>query len=106
MLPIPTTLKKKSMPVDRAFLQPRSVAAPPQGDFTFPPVVKIYEADSAAGLELLMDGDFSIQAASIAEFWVIESVQYATTVVKPEVGMNPAVVLYSALVWATQVKKV
>ena len=94
------------MPVDRAYLKPRSVDVPPQGDFVFPPVVKIFESDTAAGLEALLDADFSIQQQSITEFWVIESIQYAVTVIRPEVGMNPAVVRYSALVWATKVGKV
>ena len=94
------------MPVDRAYLKPRSVDVPPQGDFTFPPVVRLFEADSALGLELLLAADFSVQQTSITEFWVIEAIQYATTVIRQESGMHPAVVLYSALVWATKVEKV
>ena len=94
------------MPVDRAYLKPRSVDVPPQGDFVYPPVVKIYEADSAAGLEALLSADFGIQQQSITEFWVIESIQYATTVLAQELGMQVAVVKYSALVHATKVEKV
>jgi hypothetical protein len=94
------------MPVDRAYLKPRSVDVPPQGDFVFPPVVKIFESDTAAGLEALMDADFGIQQESITEFWVIESIQYSVSVIKLETGANDHMALYSALVWATKVEKV
>jgi hypothetical protein len=94
------------MPVDRAYLKPRSVDVPPQGDFVFPPVVKIFESDTAAGLEALLDADFGIEQQSITEFWVIESIQYAVVVTAMWAGMTPPVLLYSALVWATKVEKV
>ena len=38
--------------------------------------------------------------------YVVESIQYATTVVLPMVGMNPPVVRYSALVWLTRAIKI
>lgn len=94
------------MPVDRAYLKPRSVDVPPQGDFVFPPVVKLFEADTAAGLQALLDVDFGIEQQSITEFWVIESIQYAVVVTAMWSGMTPPVLLYSALVWATKVEKV
>lgn len=94
------------MPVDRAYLKPRSVDVPPQGDFAYPPVVKLFEADTAAGLEAMMDADFGIQRQSITEYWVIESIQYAVVVTAMWSGMVPPKLLYSALVWATKVEKV
>jgi hypothetical protein len=94
------------MPVDRAYLKPRSVDVPPQGDFVFPPVVKIFEAGTAAGLQALLDADFGIEQQSLTEFWVVESIQYAVVVTAMTSGMTPAELLYSALVWATKVEKV
>ena len=92
--------------VDRAFLKPRSVDAPPQGDHTFIPKVVVLEADSAAGLSALLSADFATNAASSTAYWVIESVKYQVVVTQPAVGMQPAELRYSALVHATQVAKV
>ena len=94
------------MPVSRSFLQPRSVTKPSQGDFQYTPIVEIFEADSAAGLQALLVADVGAQSVDNENFWVIESIEYQVAVPKPAIGMNPAEMKYSALVWATQVKKV
>ena len=94
------------MPVSRAFLKPVTVEPLPQGDFEYGPVVNVYESDTAQGLEDLMAGAATTNAQATDWFWVIESVQYQVVVTKPAVGNNPAEMLYSALVWATQVRKV
>jgi len=94
------------MPVDRAYLKPRSVDVPPQGDFVYPPVVKLFESDTSAGLQALLNADFGIDQQDLTAFWVIESVQYAVAVTKMAQGNNSAELLYSALVWATRVEKV
>lgn len=94
------------MPVTRAYLKPRSVERPPQGDFSYLPVVKLHEADTAAGLEALMDTEFGVNSLATTELWVIESIEYQVAVLKPAVGMNPAQLSYSALIHATRAKKV
>jgi hypothetical protein len=90
---------------NRGFLKPRSVNEPPQGDFLYLPVVVIKEAATAAELEALLNIGANGQSLDTDWFWVIERIDYEVVVVKPEVGMNPAVLLYSALVHATQVIK-
>lgn len=90
---------------DRGFLRPRSVIEPPQGDFIYLPVVKLYESDTSAGLEALLNIGAGFQSADTDWYWVIEDIEYQVAVVRPEIGMNPAVLSYSALVWATQVIK-
>lgn len=94
------------MPVSRAFLKPRSVDIPPQGDYQYLPIIRLVEADSASGLEALLSTGFGIDSQSVDELYVVESIQYSTTVAKAAQGNNPAIVLYSALVWATQAKRV
>ena len=88
--------------VDRAFLKPTSVNIPPQGDFSFLPVVKAFEADSIAALNALLDVDFGVQAQSTTEYWVVEDVKYQVFLTPPPM---PAV-KYSALVHATKVNRV
>jgi hypothetical protein len=89
---------------NRAFLQPTTVREPSQGDFTYLPVVKLYEATTAAALEDLMSVDFGINQQSITEYWVVEEIKYEVVVTAMKSGMTPAELLYSALVWATKVE--
>lgn len=90
---------------NRGFLRPRSVIEPPQGDFIYLPRVFLYESDTAAGLEATMNPAFQLEGQDTDWYWVIEDIDYQTAVVKPAQGMNPAILSYSALVWATQVLK-
>ena len=90
---------------DRGFLRPRSVIEPPQGDFIYLPRVFLYEADTAAGLQATMNPVFQLESEDTDWYWVIEDIEYEVAVVKPAIGMNPAILSYSALVWATQVLK-
>lgn len=90
---------------NRGFLRPRSVDDPAQGDFLYLPVFFIREADTAAELETLLNLNAGIQSQDPDWYWVIEDVEYQTTVLDQEQGMQPAVLKYSALIWATQVIK-
>ena len=90
---------------NRGFLRPRSVIEPPQGDFIYLPRVFLYEADTAAGLQAAMNPAFQLESQDTDWFWVIEDIEYEVAVARPEIGMNPAILSYSALVWATQVLK-
>ena len=90
---------------DRGFLRPRSVDDPAQGDFLYLPRVFTYEADTAAALADEMNIGAGIQSQDTDWYWVIEDIEYQTTVLSQELGMQPAVLKYSALVWATQVIK-
>jgi hypothetical protein len=92
--------------VSRVFLKPRSVQEPYEGDFQYLPIVKIYEADTAAALEAQMSLDFGIESESLTQYTVVESIQYSVAVIKMETGANDHMALYSALVHATQVLKV
>lgn len=94
------------MPVDRAFLKPRSVDKPPQGDFVYLPQIFLLEDTTQAGLEAQFTAQTEIRQQSIAEFWVVESVQYSTAVTAPKTGMNPAEMLYSVMIHATKCLKV
>jgi hypothetical protein len=88
------------MPVSRVFLKPRSVELPSQGDYEFVPLVRVYEADSAANLESQLNAEFGVQSTSTTEFYVIEDIEY-------QVRYKPAPMAewrYSALVWATKVR--
>lgn len=88
---------------DRGFLRPRSVIEPPQGDFVYLPRVFLYEADTAAELEDLMNPGFGAQSQDTDWYWVIESIQYQVATTRLH-NTQPKV-RYSALVWATQVLK-
>lgn len=90
---------------DRGFLRPRSVNPPAQGDFIYIPTIVGYEADTLAALVLQMNVGAGIQNTEPDWWWVVEQIQYETTVVKPEIGMNPAIIKYSAMVWLTKVIK-
>lgn len=92
--------------VDRAFLRPRSVIEPPQGDYQYFPIVRFYEDTTRAGLQAQMNVTFSVDAQSLSEFWVIEQVEFDVEVTKPAVGGNPAELIWTAMVWATQAIKV
>ena len=92
--------------VDRAWLRPMSVREPPQGDFTFLPVVKAFEDTTLAGLNSQLDADFGVRSQSLNELWVLEEIEYQVSVTKTAVGGNPAELHYSALIWATKVQKV
>ena len=94
------------MAVNRAFLKPRSVDKPPQGDFEYIPIMLVVESDSAAGLEDELNIGTTTQAQDTTAYYVVESVQYSTTVLQQAVGMNPAVVKCSALIWITRALKV
>jgi len=90
---------------NRGYLRPRSVIEPPQGDFVYIPRIFTYESDTAVGLALEMTVGLEIQSQDPDWYWVVEDVEYQVTVIKLAIGMNPAVLSYSALVWATQVIK-
>ena len=94
------------MSISRAFLRPRSVMEPPQGDFEYVPVIRGYEDTTLAGLNAKLQTEKDIQAASVDELFVIEEIEYQVVVTKPSIGGNPAELLYSAMVWATEVVKV
>ena len=92
--------------VDRAWLRPMSVREPPQGDFSFLPVVKAFEDTTLAGLNSQLDADFGVRSQSLNELWVLEEIEYQVSVTKTAVGGNPAELHYSALIWATKVQRV
>ena len=92
--------------VDRAWLRPMSVREPPQGDFTFLPVVKAFEDTTLAGLNSQLDADFGVRSQSLNELWVLEEIEYQVSVTKSAVGGLPAELHYSALIWATKVERV
>ena len=83
-----------------------SVREPPQGDFTFLPVVKAFEDTTLAGLNSQLDASFGVQSQSVQELWVLEEIEYQVSVTKTAVGGNPAELHYSALIWATKVQRV
>jgi hypothetical protein len=91
---------------NRAFLKPRSVQEPYEGAFSYLPVVRTYEADSAAGLEALMSAGVQVESQDTTAYWVVESVQYSTAVVQTMLGGNPPIVRYSALLHATKILKI
>jgi hypothetical protein len=91
---------------DRAFLRPRSVIEPPQGDFRYLPEYRLYEAPTAALLQDALNLEAGVDQQDLLNFWVVEEIQYQVAVLKQEIGMTPAVMSYSAVVRATQVIKV
>lgn len=93
------------MPVTRAFLKPASMEhAAPQGDFQYLPVIRLYEASTAAQLEADMNAQFGGQSADDTAYFVIESIQYQVAVTR--LHNNQPDVRYSALVHATSMVKV
>ena len=87
-----------------SFLRPLSVQLPPQGAYEFLPQVFIYEDTSAAGLEALINAEKVTLGGDVDNFWVIESVEYQVTYAP--IPMDNSRVLYSALVHATQIRKI
>ena len=91
------------MPVTRAFLKPRSVDGPPQGDFVYVPLFLFFESTTLAGLRAQLDAETQLQQQSTLELYVIEEIEYQVVVTQS--GPNPGM-LYSAMVWATKAVKV
>ena len=94
------------MSVSRAFLQPRSVAQPPQGDFEYAPVFRLFEDTTFAGLEAQLNAMRVDLSGSDTSLYVIEEIEYQVVVTKHSLGGMPAEKLYSAMIWATEVLKV
>ena len=92
--------------VDRAWLRPVSVREPPQGDFSYLPIVRAFEDTTLAGLNSQLDASFGVQSQSVQELWVLEEIEYQVSVTKPAIGGMPAELHYSALIWATKVERV
>lgn len=92
--------------VNRAYLRPRSVDNPPQGDFQYSPAMVILEDTTQAGLQAQLVSEFNTNAQDMDRFWVIEQVEYTVVVTNPATGVSPAKLLYSVLVWATKAEKV
>jgi hypothetical protein len=85
------------------FLRPTSVVQPYGGDFDYLPQVFLYEDTTIAGLEAQLSDRATIQAVDPDNYWVVESVEYQVVVTKHALGMDPAEMNYSAMVYATQV---
>ena len=91
------------MPVSRAYLKPRSVDQPPQGDFEYLPIIKGFEDSTLAGLNAQLDAEKQVQAQSVDYFYVVEEIEYQVVVTK--LGPNPDM-LYSAMVFGWEIRKV
>jgi hypothetical protein len=91
---------------DRAFLKPRSVSEPPQGDFRYLPEYRLYEAPTAALLQEALNLQVSVDTQDILNYWVVEEIQYQVAVLKHALGADSAEMSYSAVVRATQVVKI
>ena len=89
-----------------SFLKPRSVIDPPQGALQYSPEIFGYEGDTLAELVTAMNAGAGIQAVDPDNFYVVESVEYQVAVTKPAIGMTPAEMKYSALVWATRCERI
>ncbi|MDB4312221.1 hypothetical protein N9937_02200 [bacterium] len=82
-----------------SYLKPRSVELPAQGAFQFRPSVFLLEDSSMAGLQAQLNAEVVTQQSDPANYWVIEDIQYVVS--KDSPGM-----LYSVMIWATQVEKI
>lgn len=94
------------MPVTRAFLRPKSVNEPPQGDFEYIPLFQAFEDTTLAGLNAQLDLDIQAQAQSTTSYYVIEEIEYQVVVTQPKTGMVGPELLYSCMIWATEIRKV
>ena len=80
------------MPVTRAFLKPITVQQPPQGDYEYIPEVHGYEGSTLTELINQMNLGVGVLSLDLENYYVVEDVQYETTVLAQELGMQPAVV--------------
>lgn len=86
---------------DRAFLQPKSMDMPVQGDWEFSPVYVFLEDTTMAGLQAQLDAASIAQQQNLTDLYVIEEIEYQVVVTKPAIGMNPAELLYTCMVWGS-----
>ena len=91
---------------NRAFLRPRSVDDPPQGDYEYKPRIIGFEDVTLAGLLAKILASTEFQALSLDVFWVVEEIEYEVVVTKLAVGGLPAELNYSCLVWYTEALKI
>ena len=86
--------------VDRAFLKPRSVELPSQGDFQFTPIIRVFDEATPAALQAAMTADFGVQQQSTTDYYVIEEIDYQVyNTLSPMAETR-----YSAMVWGTEIK--
>lgn len=94
------------MPVSRTFLQPTSMKIPPQGDYEYRPIILFLEDTTMAGLQAQLTAQVSAQELSEVALYVLEEIEYQVNVTKPAVGMIPAELNYSCMLWFSEAKKV
>lgn len=91
---------------DRAFLRPKSMDMPTQGDWEFRPIVVFLEDSTMAGLQAQVDAGTIIQQQDPTDLYILEEIEYEVAVVRPEVGMNPAVLLYSCMLHVSHAHRI
>ena len=91
---------------DRAFLQPKSMDMPVQGDYEFRPLIIFYEDTTMAGLQAQVLAGMIVQQEDPTDLFLVEEVDYQVSVTAPKSGMTPAELHYSVMVhvsWAHRI---
>lgn len=91
---------------NRAFLQPRTMDMPVQGDWEFTPLILFFEDTTMAGLQIQLNASAQIQSQDITDLYLVEEIEYQVVVTAMKSGMTPAELLYSAMVhvsWAHRI---
>ncbi len=81
------------------FLKPRSVELPAQGDFSFTPVILVFDEATPQLLEAAMNVSVTAQGQDTTQWAVIEEIEYQVYTTVAPMPVNR----FTAMVWATQV---
>lgn len=81
------------------FLKPRSVELPSQGDFTFTPLILVFDEATPQLLQAAMNLGALAQGQDVTQWAVIEEIEYQVYTTPNPQSANR----FTAMVWATQV---
>ena len=86
------------------YLKPKSVEHSTQGDFTYYPRFFLLEDTTMAGLQSQIDFQVNVDAFNVGSFWVVEEIEYQVTFAPTP--MDNDRVIYSCMIWATEVEQI
>ena len=84
------------------YLKPQSMDMPPQGDWSFTPIFRLFEDSTMAGLEAQLVAGAGVQGIDEPNRYVIEEIEYQVTLVKA----MPLEMNYSCMVWASKAERI
>lgn len=91
---------------ERAFLQPKTMDMPVQGDWEFRPVIIFLEDPTMAGLQVQVDDATVVWSQEITDLYLLEEIEYQVSVLQPMIGGNPPVLLYSCMLHVSHAHRI